>query len=250
LSIVTGRTSAENYEKTGSKVKPDPTDGTRYLPETFISRGESLPVSHLREDRHVNLFIPHAFRRISALLAAATAMTGVSMTLGTAGEPGASNIHAFTMRSIDGNDVPLAAYAGKVMLVVNVASRCGYTPQYRDLEALYERYRDRGLVVLGFPANNFGGQEPGNNEEIKSFCSATYGVTFPLFSKISVKGSDQHPLYAFLTADPEFGGDVKWNFQKYLVDRSGRVIGKFSSSEKPLSKKVTTAVEAALASGE
>lgn len=172
------------------------------------------------------------------------------MTLGTAGEPRTSNIHAFTMRSIEGNDIPLASYAGKVMLVVNVASRCGYTPQYRDLEALYEQYRERGLVVLGFPANNFGGQEPGSDEEIKSFCSTTYGVTFPMFSKISVKGNDQHPLYAFLTADRRFGGEVKWNFQKYLVDRSGRIIGKFSSGDKPLSKKVTAAVEAALANGE
>jgi len=163
--------------------------------------------------------------------------------------PDNAGIYAFTMKSIDGKDVPLSTYTGKVMLIVNVASRCGFTPQYKDLEALYTRYADSGLVVLGFPANNFGSQEPGTEAEIKAFCTTTYGVTFPMFSKLSVKGDDQHPLYRWLTSedtDPIFAGSVKWNFTKYLVDRKGNVIGKFGSSVKPLSDELVEAVESAL----
>ncbi len=155
----------------------------------------------------------------------------------------------FTMKSIDDNDVPLSSYKGKVLLIVNVASRCGNTKQYEGLQKLYETYRDKGLVVLGFPANNFMGQEPGTNAEIKEFCSTKFGVTFPMFSKISVKGDDQHPLYRFLTSDdtnPEFSGNVKWNFQKYLVNRDGAVIAKFAPSEDPMSADVGSAIESAL----
>jgi glutathione peroxidase len=159
------------------------------------------------------------------------------------------NVHAFTMKNIDGVDVPLSRYRGKVMLIVNVASKCGYTPQYTDLEELNKRYRERGLAVLGFPANNFGLQEPGTDEEIKTFCTTRYNVSFDMFSKISVKGSDQHPLYAYLTseeANPETAGGVKWNFTKYLVDRNGKVIAKFGSGVKPLSEELVKAVEDAL----
>src|ERR1019366_3146657 len=116
---------------------------------------------------------------------------------------------------------PLSAYQGKVVLIVNVASRCGFTPQYAGLEALYEKYKDRGFVILGFPANNFGGQEPGTNEEIKTFCSTKYNVTFPMYSKISVKGDDMAPLYQFLT--DATGSEIQWNFTKFLVDKDGKV---------------------------
>ena len=153
----------------------------------------------------------------------------------------------FTMRNIDGKDVPLSNYRGKVILIVNVASECGYTPQYKGLEELYRKYKDRGFVILGFPANNFGAQEPGTNEEIKKFCTTTYDVTFDLFSKISVKGEDQHPLYKFITSNPAVTGEIKWNFQKYLVDRDGKLIARFMSRVEPLSNEVTQAVEKALA---
>ncbi|HWB98252.1 MAG TPA: glutathione peroxidase [Bryobacteraceae bacterium] len=156
----------------------------------------------------------------------------------------ASSVHDFTLNSIDGKPAPLAAYKGKVLLIVNVASRCGYTPQYTGLEALYERYKNQGLVVLGFPANNFGAQEPGTNEEIKTFCSSKYNVTFPMYAKISVKGDDIAPLYQFLTSSN--GGDVKWNFTKFLVDGNGKVIGRFESKVTPESPELTGAVEAAL----
>jgi glutathione peroxidase len=179
-------------------------------------------------------------------MAVAALLTGVAMDTSIAGEPPRRSVLDFTMKTIDGADLPLSEYKGKVLLLVNVASKCGHTPQYKDLQALYEKYQESGLVVLGFPANNFGSQEPGTDKEIKAFCSTAYNVSFPMFSKISVKGNDQHPLYAFITGDAKVGGDVKWNFQKYLVDRSGRLIAKFASAEKPLSTDVIEAVEAAL----
>jgi len=153
------------------------------------------------------------------------------------------------MKSIDGKEVPLSSYSGKVLLIVNVASRCGFTPQYKNLEGLFRKYKDKGFVILGFPANNFGAQEPGTDAEIKIFCSTKYDVTFDLFSKISVKGSDQHPLYKFLTSedtDPGFSGDIQWNFQKFLVGRNGKVIARFAPSVDPLSNEVTGAIEQAL----
>jgi glutathione peroxidase len=157
----------------------------------------------------------------------------------------ASNIYDFTLPSIDGKPMPLADFKGKVVLVVNVASRCGYTPQYTALEALYEKYKDQGFVIVGFPANNFGGQEPGTNDEIKTFCSRKYNVTFPLYSKVSVKGDDQTPLYQYLTkqTDPSIAGDIKWNFTKFLVDRNGRVVQRFESAVTPDSPEVVSAVE-------
>jgi glutathione peroxidase len=157
----------------------------------------------------------------------------------------ASGIYSFTMTSIDGKPAPLADYKGKVILVVNVASQCGYTPQYSALEATYEKYRDQGFVILGFPANNFGSQEPGTNEEIKAFCTRKYSVTFPIYAKISVKGSDQTPLYAYLTKDTASGirGDIKWNFTKFLIDRNGNVVQRFEPAVTPDSKEITTAIE-------
>jgi glutathione peroxidase len=157
----------------------------------------------------------------------------------------ASGIYGFTLNSIDGKPAPLADYKGKVVLIVNVASQCGYTPQYSALEAIYERYRDQGFVILGFPANNFGAQEPGTNEEIKTFCSRKYSVTFPMYSKISVKGDDQAPLYGYLTKQtgPGLSGDIKWNFTKFLVDRNGNVVQRFEPAVTPDSKEVTAAIE-------
>ncbi len=153
------------------------------------------------------------------------------------------------LNSIDGQPAPLSRYKGKVMMIVNVASKCGYTPQYAGLEALYEKYKSQGFVILGFPANNFGAQEPGANEEIKTFCSRTYNVTFPMYAKISVKGEDKHPLYQFLTdkqANPATGGEIQWNFTKFLVGKDGKVIARFESAVTPESPEVTAAIEKAL----
>src|ERR1043166_165751 len=152
----------------------------------------------------------------------------------------------FTMRDIDGKDIKLKKYKGNVLLVVNVASKCGYTPQYEGLQATYAKYKDKGFYVLGFPANNFGSQEPGTESEIKEFCTSKYHVTFPMFAKISVKGDDQDPLYKFLTSketDPNFAGDITWNFNKFLIDRNGNVVARFSSKDTPESEKVTSAIE-------
>ena len=162
-----------------------------------------------------------------------------------AGSAVAGNIYDFTLPSIDGKPMPLAEFKGKVVLVVNVASRCGYTPQYSGLESLYEKYKDQGLVIVGFPANNFSAQEPGTNEEIKAFCSRKYNVTFPMYSKVSVKGDDQTPLYQYLTKQtgPSIAGDIKWNFTKFLVDRNGNVVERFESAVTPDSKEVVSAIE-------
>lgn len=159
------------------------------------------------------------------------------------------SIHDFTMQSIDGDNINLGAYKGKVLLIVNVASKCGFTGQYEGLQKLYETYNEQGFEILGFPANNFLGQEPGKNEEIKQFCSMNYGVTFPMFAKISVKGKDMHPLYAYLTdkkSDAGFGGGITWNFNKFLISRDGKVINRFGTRVAPLDEKITQAVEEAL----
>src|SRR6202034_3093683 len=160
----------------------------------------------------------------------------------------ASSIYDFTLPSIDGKPAPLSNYKGKVILLVNVASRCGFTPQYTALESSYEKYKDQGFVILGFPANNFGSQEPGTNQEIKTFCQSKYSVTFPMYAKVSVKGDDQTPLYAYLTtkANPAVAGDIKWNFTKFLVDRNGNVIKRFEPDVTPDSGEVIAAIENAL----
>jgi glutathione peroxidase len=155
----------------------------------------------------------------------------------------ATSVHEFMMKTIDGAPAPLSQYKGKVLLIVNVASKCGYTPQYAGLQSLYEKYRDRGLVVLGVPANNFGGQEPGSDADIKTFCTRNYNVTFPMLSKVSVKGEDQTPLYKYLTEDT---GDVRWNFTKFLVGKDGTVLSRFESKVTPDSPELTGAVEQAL----
>lgn len=162
----------------------------------------------------------------------------------------ASSVHEFTLKAINGGPTPLANYKGKILLIVNVASECGYTYQYEGLQALYAKYKDRGLVVAGFPANNFGEQEPGTDAEIGAFCKSKFGVTFPMFSKLSVAGSDQAPLYQYLTskaANAKTAGDIPWNFTKYLVDRNGKVLARFDAPVEPESPELTRAIEAALA---
>jgi glutathione peroxidase len=177
-----------------------------------------------------------------------TYFMGLLVLLMSASVFAATSIYDFTLPSIDGKPMPLADFKGKVILVVNVASRCGFTPQYTALESIYEKYKDQGFVILGFPANNFGGQEPGTNAEIKTFCSAKYNVTFPLYGKVSVKGDDQTPLYKYLTtsANPSLTGDIKWNFTKFLVDRNGNVVQRFEPQTTPDSPEVVAAIEKAL----
>ena len=173
----------------------------------------------------------------------------LSLCLLSAAAFAASSVHEFTLDAINGTPAPLANFKGKVLLVVNVASQCGYTYQYEGLQALYTKYKDQGFVIAGFPANNFGAQEPGSNAEIGAFCKSKFGVTFPMYSKISVAGKDKAPLYQFLTdkaANPKTGGEIQWNFTKFLVDRDGKVIARFEPAVEPQSREVTAAVEAAL----
>lgn len=160
----------------------------------------------------------------------------------------AASLYEIPLKDIAGEPVTLAPHRGEVLLIVNVASKCGLTPQYQALEALYQKYRDAGFTVLGFPCNQFGGQEPGTNEEIKAFCSAKFGVTFPLFDKLDVNGDGRHPLYAALAGkDAAFPGDIGWNFTKFLVSRDGRVVQRFAPDVKPDAPEVIAAIETALA---
>jgi glutathione peroxidase len=160
----------------------------------------------------------------------------------------ADSVYAISLKDIDGQPTSLKAYKGKVLLIVNVASKCGFTPQYTGLEALQEKYKDKGFTVLGFPCNQFGSQEPGTNEEIKQFCSSKYQVTFPLFDKIEVNGSNRHQLYTALAGESSpFPGDIKWNFSKFLIGRDGKILKRFESKVKPDSAELTEAVESALA---
>ena len=156
----------------------------------------------------------------------------------------------FKMKSLTGKEVDLAKYKGKVVLIVNVASQCGLTPQYEGLEALHEKYADQGLAILGFPANEFGKQEPGTDTEIAEFCKENYGVKFDMFSKVVVKGEGKCPLYKFLTSqetDPKFPGDITWNFEKFLINRDGEIVDRFAPKVTPDSKEVVTAIETELA---
>ena len=160
----------------------------------------------------------------------------------------AGSIHEIAVKDIDGKEASLKAYQGKVLLIVNVASQCGLTPQYKALEAIHEKYKDKGLTVLGFPCNQFGGQEPGSNEQIKEFCSTKYNVSFPLFDKIDVNGPKRHPLYTSLAGkDSPFPGDIKWNFGKFLIGRDGKILKRFEPRTVPNAPEVVAAIEAALA---
>jgi glutathione peroxidase len=179
------------------------------------------------------------------LLGLASTMTTTHFT---APATKAGAIYDFKVQTIDGKNVSLKRFRGKVLLVVNVASKCGNTPQYAALEAMYTKYKDKGFAVLGFPANNFGAQEPGTNAEIKEFCSATYGVNFPMFSKISVKGDDEAPLYKWLIASSDRpNDDIEWNFAKFVIGRDGKVVARIAPKVKPDDPTVTDAVEKALA---
>jgi glutathione peroxidase len=181
--------------------------------------------------------------KLVALLVAA--MISVSQTKPQERAP-VNSVLNFTMDSLDGKPVNLAKYQGNVVLIVNVASACGYTPQYEGLQALHKKYAARGLRVLGFPSNDFGAQEPGSNSEIAEFCKKNYGVEFDMFSKITVLGRNQAPLYKTLTSTPGLSGNIDWNFEKFLVGRDGQVIGRYKSAVEPLSAEMTRAIETAL----
>jgi glutathione peroxidase len=168
-----------------------------------------------------------------------------ALFMATAGS--AANIYDYSVKTIDGTPESLSAYKGKTVLIVNVASKCGFTPQYAGLQKLYAKYKDKDFVILGFPANNFMAQEPGTNAEIKTFCTRTYNVSFPMFSKISVKGEDKAPLYQYLTeqsSNTPTHGDIKWNFTKFLIDKDGKVVSRFEPAVTP--EEMDKAIEAAV----
>jgi glutathione peroxidase len=195
---------------------------------------------------------PAMTRRLAALLLSTFALLAVVRTLpASADEPKKpTSVLDFKVQDINDKPIELSKFKGDVLLIVNTASYCGLTPQYEALEAAYEKYKDKGFAVLAFPANEFGNQEPKSDSEIKQFCTTKYNVTFPLFSKIVVKGQGIHPLYQFLTSketDPKFAGEIKWNFNKFLVNRKGEVIARFEPAVKPDSPKVVKAIEDALA---
>lgn len=177
---------------------------------------------------------------LSIALAACALITLVAAT---------KSFHDFSLTSIDGKPVQLAAYKGKVVLVVNVASECGYTKQYAGLEKLYAQYKNKGLVIIGVPSNEFGGQEPGTNEQIKQFCSTKFGVTFDMFGKIVVKGDGMHPLYQYLTSgggNSALAGDISWNFEKFLISKNGSILKRYKSRTEPMSDDMIKDIEAAL----
>jgi glutathione peroxidase len=176
-------------------------------------------------------------------------ITSVGLGVALAATVSAASLQSIPLKDIEGKDTTLSAYKGRVLLVVNVASKCGYTRQYKPLEEVYRKYKDKGLVVMGIPSNDFGGQEPGTPDEIQAFCKSKFDVTFPLMEKVQVKsGAGQHPLYAALTGkDSPFPGDVKWNFGKFLISRDGTILKRWDSKAAPDSKEVTEAIEAALA---
>ena len=181
-------------------------------------------------------------RNLSGLLSMAMVMMGLRQTSASETLPSFFSLKA---KSIDGKDSDLSQYSGKVVMVVNVASQCGFTPQYAELEKLYQKYKSQGFVILGFPSNDFGGQEPGGDAEIKKFCQLNYGVTFPLFTKGPVTGDQIQPIYRYLTVDagPGMGGRVLWNFEKFIVNKAGKPVERFRSITKPTSSKVTTVIE-------
>jgi glutathione peroxidase len=191
--------------------------------------------------------------RYAMFLALALGLVAAPAVLADEGKRGGDKVPAvldYKMKGLNGKEVDLARYQGKVILIVNTASQCGFTPQYKGLEALHEKYADQGLVVLGVPSNDFGAQEPGSSAEIAEFCQKNYGVKFDMLSKVPVKGNDQVPLYKYLTSketDPQFSGPIKWNFTKFLINRQGEIVARFEPNVKPESEKVTQAIEAELA---
>jgi glutathione peroxidase len=188
-------------------------------------------------------------RSLVALMVSAVVVSLTFTACGSRGEqvPVATSVHGFTLTDIAGKPHPLDQYRGKVLLIVNVASKCGYTGQYAGLQALYEKYRDRGLVIIGVPSNDFLWQEPGTNEEIAQFCSTKYNVTFPIMAKVAVTGDERIPLYWYLTRDSARPGKIGWNFTKFLIGRDGTVLERFAPGTKPEADEVSQAVERALA---
>ena len=190
-----------------------------------------------------------SMRSMKVLVVVAVILSWVGCFAGQAPPLEAQGALDFNVKDIGGNDVDLAQYKGKVVMIVNVASKCGFVSQYGTLQAIYEQYKEKGFIILGFPANDFLHQEPGTNEEIKSFCTLNYGVSFDMFAKISVKGKEIAPLYAFLTSrktNADFGGAIKWNFTKFLLNREGKIVARFGARAKPDSDEVIQAVQAAL----
>jgi glutathione peroxidase len=180
--------------------------------------------------------------RMKVLMCAAAAVFGLAGVSAMA----ADSVHDFKMKSLDGKDVSLGDYKGKVLLVVNVASRCGATPQYEQLQAMYKQHKDDGLVVMGFPCNQFGAQEPGTAAEIQTFCKETYDVSFPMFAKIDVNGDKQAPLYQYLKANANDTGDIGWNFEKFLIGKDGKVVARFKTRTKPDAPEVMAAIKTEL----
>ena len=225
----------------------NPTHGTRAAPPALTRQSPREPVPPAcprNRDAVIDRITP-------LLLTLAAGLVLVPFSVAT-DEPTKKpkSVHNFMVKDIDDKQVSLADYEGELLLIVNTASQCGYTPQYRGLGAIHEKYKGRGFKVLAFPANEFGNQEPGTNSEIKSFCATKYDVTFPLFSKVVVKGEGMDPLYRFLTspeANPKFAGDITWNFAKFLVNRKGEVVARFGPGDEPQSEKVVKAIEAGLA---
>lgn len=176
-----------------------------------------------------------------------TLIEGNSMKSNNGKDKSPDSIYDLSAKDMSGKEVKFSKFEGKVLLIVNVASKCGYTPQYEGLQSLYEKYKDEGFEILAFPCNDFGGQEPGSNEEIKEFCTLNYGVSFPLFDKIKVLGKEKHPLYQRLTTNPTTEqGDIKWNFEKFLISKNGEIIKRFRSGVEPLSEEAVTAIESEL----
>jgi glutathione peroxidase len=172
------------------------------------------------------------------------ALTAASIFGGTSNDAKSPNIYEYTVKDINKNEVKLSDYKGKVLLIVNVASKCGFTKQYDGLQEIYEKYKDQGFEVLGFPCNDFGGQEPGSNEEIAEFCSLNFNVTFPMFDKVKVLGDQKEPLFEALTNNSVTGkSNIKWNFEKFIIDKEGNVVDRFRSITKPEGKKITSLIE-------
>ncbi len=182
----------------------------------------------------------------TAIFAAKGALSGKREVNEMQAEKTKGRVHEFEMADIDGKPVKLSKYKGHPLLIVNTASLCGFTPQYTDLQDLYEKYRAKGLRIAAFPANEFGAQEPGSNADIKSFCMTKYALGFDLFSKIVVKGPGIHPLYKYLTTEAGFDGDIPWNFAKFLVDKDGKVVGRYGPDDAPNGKAITSKIESLL----
>ena len=197
----------------------------------------------------MNKFVSVIKFTVSSIIATACSFLGFCHRTTAQEAAKLPSVYEFKVKSIDGQDVSLDTYKGKVLLIVNTASQCGFTPQYEDLEKLYVSYKDKDFAILGFPSNDFGGQEPGSNKEIKDFCKTKFGVSFPLFEKGSVSGDSIQPLFKFLTTDanPDAKGSIQWNFEKFIIDKQGKLISRFGSFTNPMSGKITRLIDELIA---